>query len=80
MSDHADWQGLLDTIRATGAEEICVTHGYTTVLVHYLQEQGYNARTLATHFEYEDEETAADSTATAEGASSSQEAKSAEKS
>ncbi|RMG54124.1 MAG: ligase-associated DNA damage response exonuclease, partial [Bacteroidetes bacterium] len=29
LSDHADWPGLLQAIKATGAERVFVTHGYT---------------------------------------------------
>src|SRR5262249_28269213 len=29
LSDHADWNGLNETIKETGAEKIFVTHGYT---------------------------------------------------
>jgi len=50
LSDHADWGGLLSTIRATGAERIGVTHGYTSALVRYLNEQGLEAFTIPTHF------------------------------
>ncbi|MBL7663436.1 ligase-associated DNA damage response exonuclease [bacterium] len=46
LSDHADWPGLLDTIKGTGAEEILVTHGYTDVMSQYLSKRGYNARVL----------------------------------
>ncbi|CAN5391819.1 ligase-associated DNA damage response exonuclease [soil metagenome] len=53
LSDHADWQGLLDTIKATGAETIGVTHGYTAPMVRWLQEQGWSAFRLPTLFEGE---------------------------
>jgi putative mRNA 3-end processing factor len=53
LSDHADWPGLLEAIAATGAEQIWVTHGYTAVLARWLQEQGYNAAIVPTHFEGE---------------------------
>ena len=43
MSDHADWQGLNDAIRATGAERVFVTHGYTQVFRRWLADQGYDA-------------------------------------
>jgi putative mRNA 3-end processing factor len=51
LSDHADWEGLLTTIQATGAEHIGVTHGYTSTLVRYLQEQGADAFIMPTHYE-----------------------------
>lgn len=53
LSDHADWPGLLATIKATGATRVGVTHGYTTVLARYLREQGLDTWTLATRFEGE---------------------------
>lgn len=53
LSDHCDWQGLLESIEATGAEKIISTHGYTDIFTRYLLEQGYDARTEATQFEGE---------------------------
>jgi putative mRNA 3-end processing factor len=50
LSDHADWDGLLTTIRATGAATIGVTHGYVEPLARYLRENGFNARTYRTRF------------------------------
>ncbi len=47
VSDHADWPELIDTIVATGAEEIWVTHGREAALVHYLASIGRKARALA---------------------------------
>ena len=59
LSDHADWDALLATIRGTGAERVAVTHGYVPQLVRYLQEQGTDAYALATRYtsEADDEET-----------------------
>jgi putative mRNA 3-end processing factor len=53
LSDHADWPGLLDAIAATGAERVWVTHGFTTTLARWLDERGYEARAIETHFEGE---------------------------
>jgi putative mRNA 3-end processing factor len=53
LSDHADWDGLLSIIQATGAERIGVTHGYTSTLVRYLSEQGLDAFVMPTRFEGE---------------------------
>jgi putative mRNA 3-end processing factor len=47
VSDHADWPELLDTIMATGAEDIWVTHGREDALVHQLGRMGRRARALA---------------------------------
>jgi putative mRNA 3-end processing factor len=43
LSDHADWAGILQAVKDSGAENIWVTHGYIEVLVHWLQEHGYLA-------------------------------------
>jgi putative mRNA 3-end processing factor len=59
LSDHADWTGLLNTIRATGAERIWATHGYTTQLVKWLGEKGLEAQALSTQFEGEGNDEAA---------------------
>lgn len=50
VSDHADWEGLNSAIRATGAERVFVTHGYTTPFRRWLQEQGYDAGIVATAY------------------------------
>jgi putative mRNA 3-end processing factor len=50
LSDHADWHGLLDTIRATGAKRIGVTHGYADTFARYLRELGYDAFHIRTRF------------------------------
>jgi putative mRNA 3-end processing factor len=47
ISDHADWPELLDTIMATGAEEVWVTHGREDALVYQLGLMGRKARVLA---------------------------------
>ncbi|MGX9391206.1 ligase-associated DNA damage response exonuclease [Nitrobacteraceae bacterium UC4446_H13] len=47
ISDHADWDGLTATIKATGAGEIWVTHGEEDALVHWCKTQGLAARPLA---------------------------------
>ena len=46
LSDHADWDGLLEVIRGTEAEEIKVTHGNGDALTKYLGEQGRNCSVL----------------------------------
>ena len=50
LSDHADWPGLHRAIAATGAERILVTHGYESVMVRWLQQQGLQASSLRTLF------------------------------
>ena len=44
LSDHADWNGLNETIKATGCERVIVTHGYTEIFAKWLREQGYDAQ------------------------------------
>ena len=56
LSDHADWPGLLGAIAATGAERVWVTHGFTGPVVRWLEEQGLEARAVATRFEGERDE------------------------
>lgn len=56
LSDHADWNGLLAACRATGAENIYVTHGFRSAFSRFLGEQGLNAIELQTDFGKEDEE------------------------
>ena len=53
LSDHADWPGLLDSIAATGAERVWVTHGYSAVLARWLAEQGLDTSVVQTRFEGE---------------------------
>lgn len=53
MSDHADWNELLETIRLSEATHVYVTHGYTNIFARYLREQGYDAQVLETQFEGE---------------------------
>ena len=50
LSDHADWAGLIASIRATGAERVWVTHGSTDTMVRWLREHGWDADALATRF------------------------------
>ena len=54
VSDHVDWPSLLSAIGETEAERVWVTHGYTNVVVRYLQEQGLDAEVLAGHWEAEE--------------------------
>ncbi|MBO0720405.1 MAG: ligase-associated DNA damage response exonuclease [Blastocatellia bacterium] len=56
LSDHADWEELLTAIRATGAEQVWVTHGYVPVLTRFLREElALDARELRTQHEGEGE-------------------------
>ncbi len=53
LSDHADWRALLDTIQATGASRVLVTHGWSDALARFLAERGLETGTLRTAFEGE---------------------------
>jgi putative mRNA 3-end processing factor len=50
VSDHADWTGLNEAIKSTGAENIYTTHGYTDIFARWLKGEGYNAEALTTEF------------------------------
>jgi putative mRNA 3-end processing factor len=51
LSDHCDWNDLINTIEQTGAENIVCTHGYKEIFSKYLNEKGYNAFVENTPFE-----------------------------
>jgi putative mRNA 3-end processing factor len=68
ISDHADWDGLLMTIAATGAGEIWVTHGQEDALVHWCTARGLKARPLDI-VGYGDEDEESPTRAPAEGRS-----------
>ena len=54
LSDHADWPGLIQTVRDSGARKVYVTHGQCEVLARYLREvEGVDAEPLDTLFEGE---------------------------
>lgn len=63
LSDHCDWQGLLESIKATGAHKIIATHGYSDIFSRYLRELGYDARTANTQYEGESAEVSGAKTA-----------------
>lgn len=57
VSDHVDWQGIIETVDATGAETIGVTHGYADPLVRWLREErGLEAYEVVTQFSGEGSE------------------------
>jgi len=56
LSDHADWKGLLATIKATGASKVFVTHGFQSALSRYLTEQGIEAGEVKTAYGDAEEE------------------------
>ena len=71
LSDHADWPGLQRAIRATGAQRVIVTHGYESVMVRWLAEQGLEAGAFNT--EYGDEQEAREEASEAASAPAAQE-------
>ena len=49
LSDHADWPGLIQTIKESGAKLVYVTHGQDDVIARYLREvEGIAADSLNT--------------------------------
>ena len=54
ISDHADWDELVQTIDDVEASEIWVTHGREDALVYHCQQKGLKARPLDMHG-YEDD-------------------------
>jgi putative mRNA 3-end processing factor len=56
LSDHADWPELNTAIRATEAETVYVTHGFSEEVVRWLNESGMNAVPLKTKFVGDDHE------------------------
>ncbi|HTL45350.1 MAG TPA: ligase-associated DNA damage response exonuclease [Vicinamibacterales bacterium] len=68
LSDHADWPGLLATIRETGAPRVFVTHGWSDALARYLAEAGLETQVMRTAFEGEAGEFGAAAAASADEA------------
>jgi putative mRNA 3-end processing factor len=56
LSDHADWPELNTAIKATEAETVYVTHGFSEEVVRWLNESGMNAVPLKTKFVGDDHE------------------------
>ena len=55
LSDHADWPELNQAIRASQAETVYVTHGFSTEVVRWLNETGMHAVPLKTQFSGDDD-------------------------
>jgi putative mRNA 3-end processing factor len=56
LSDHADWNGLIESIKATKCEKVFLTHGFTASMSRYLNETGIAADEVKTQFAVEDNE------------------------
>ena len=50
ISDHADWNGLLQAVKESGAEKVYVTHGQTASFSKYLNEIGIEAEEVNTNY------------------------------
>ena len=59
LSDHADWKGLLQAVKETGARRVFVTHGYQAIFSRYLRETGIEAAEVKTEYGNEEEENSA---------------------
>lgn len=54
LSDHVDWDGLLNAVEATGAQRVGLTHGNTAAAARYLREdRAIDSWTLPTRFQGE---------------------------
>jgi putative mRNA 3-end processing factor len=53
LSDHADWDELNEAVKATGAERVYVTHGYSAAFARWLTENGIEAHEGRTQYEGE---------------------------
>jgi len=63
LSDHADWDGLLQSIKETEAERLFVTHGFQSAFSRYCNEENIAiAADVKTQFGNEDEEVSAEQT------------------
>lgn len=57
LSDHCDWDGLLNSIEATNCENVITTHGYQDIFARFLREEkGLNAISERTQYEGENAE------------------------
>jgi putative mRNA 3-end processing factor len=56
LSDHADWNGLLQAVKATQAEKVFVTHGFQAAFSRYLNENGISSAEVKTEYGGEEEE------------------------
>ena len=60
LSDHADWEGLLSAVKATGAQKVYATHGFQSSFSRHLNELGIEAGEVKTAFGNEEEESIAE--------------------
>jgi putative mRNA 3-end processing factor len=55
LSDHADWPGLMQAIKSSGAQRVIVTHGQIPVMVRWLQQNGLEAGAFQTEYGSDDD-------------------------
>ncbi|MBC7904624.1 MAG: ligase-associated DNA damage response exonuclease [Gemmatimonadaceae bacterium] len=55
LSDHADWDGLIEAVKGTGASKVFVTHGFQSAFSRYLNENGIEAAEVKTEYGQEEE-------------------------
>ncbi len=60
LSDHADWDGLLTAVKATGADKVFATHGFQSAFSRYLTEAGIEAAEIKTEYGNDEEELVTD--------------------
>ena len=56
LSDHADWEGLVGAVKATGAEKVFVTHGFQSAFSRWLNENGIESAEVKTEYNPAEEE------------------------
>lgn len=56
LSDHVDWLSLLDAVELCQPEQVWITHGSSHVVAKYLNQQGYDARSIDTRFGDDEDE------------------------
>lgn len=66
LSDHADWDGLITAIKASEAEKVYVTHGYTDIFSKYLSSVGYYSAVVDTEYTGEELEIVSSETSATE--------------
>ena len=58
LSDHADWDGLISAVKATGAQKVFATHGFQSAFSRFLNEHGIEAAEVKTNYGNDEEESA----------------------
>jgi putative mRNA 3-end processing factor len=56
LSDHADWPGLMQAIKATQAQRVIVTHGQIPAMVRWLRQNGLDAGAFRTEYGAEEDQ------------------------